>query len=143
MTSPWFLLSIFIDFSFNVFRLWAAINRDSVSHFRFPLRSPTLVITCSMSFVCLLKYPYRCFYSNFCFLDIIRFPVRPDYFILCGFFTPKSEWQQVFSAHPNSFKYSSWSQQCRSLENLNISFNLHIHRPFSCSKNSNFPLHVQ
>ena len=50
---------------------WAAINHDSVSLFRFSLRSHTQVISLAASLICLLKRPYSRFSSNSCFLNLI------------------------------------------------------------------------
>ena len=49
----------------------AAIRRESVSLFRFPFLGYVQVFSYTISLVCLLKYPYSCFSSHFCFLVII------------------------------------------------------------------------
>ena len=49
----------------------AAIWRDSVSFLRFPFLSFVQVISRKISLVFLLKCPYNCFSSDFCFLDIV------------------------------------------------------------------------
>ena len=45
-----------------------AIRRDSVSLLRFPFLNHIQVFSCAISFASLLKCPYSCFSSHFCFL---------------------------------------------------------------------------
>ena len=48
-----------------------AIRKDSVSLKRFPCFSHVQILSCEISLVCRLKYPYSCFSSHFCFLVIV------------------------------------------------------------------------
>ena len=50
--------------------LCATIRRDSVSLLNFPFLSHVLVLSCKMLFISLLKQPWSCFPSHFCFLVI-------------------------------------------------------------------------
>ena len=54
--------------------LCVAIRRDSISFLMFPSRSHVLVFSSEISPVCRLKYPYRCFSSNFYFLIFVVVP---------------------------------------------------------------------
>ena len=59
-----------ITFRFNMINMalfCVAIRRDSVSLERFSFHSYVQVFWCEIWLVCLLKYPYSCFYSYFCF----------------------------------------------------------------------------
>ena len=51
--------------------IFAAIKRDSLSILRFSLLSHGHVISCAISLVCYLKYPYSWFSSHFYFLDFV------------------------------------------------------------------------
>ena len=50
---------------------YAAISRDSVSYLRFPFVCPVQVFSWNISPVYHLKYPYKYFFSHFCFLIIV------------------------------------------------------------------------
>ena len=60
-----------INFCFNIKVLRAlfcvAIKREPVSLFRFPLFTSTQVMSCAISLIGRLKYPYICFSSYFVF----------------------------------------------------------------------------
>ena len=81
-----FLLSLVITALFC-----AAINKNSVSFFRFPLCSHVQVISCAMSLVCCLKYLYSYFSSHFCFLDVLLFIFIFLEVILVFSFNPPTE----------------------------------------------------
>ena len=49
----------------------AAIRRDSVSFLKFSFLNHIQLFSCEISLVCLLKYPYSCFSSYFCFLVFV------------------------------------------------------------------------
>ena len=67
----------------------AVIRRDSVSFLRFPFLSHVQVISCDVSLVCRLKYPYSCVFYSFRFLFIFVLlglvsSVLFFFFFLCG-----------------------------------------------------------
>ena len=69
--------------------LCPAIRGNSVSFFRFLFLSHVQVLSCEISLLCRLKYPYICFSSNFCFLVITV--------MLCDD-TPSAPWHINFFA---------------------------------------------
>ena len=75
-------LHLFFCYVFSIFpSVWlvlmalfsAAIKRDSVSFLKFHFLNHVKVFSLSTSPVCLLKYPYICFSSNFRFLVFVAF----------------------------------------------------------------------
>ena len=48
-------------------RFYAAIRRDLISILKFPFLSHFQDFSCEISLVCCLKYPYKCFSSQFLF----------------------------------------------------------------------------
>ena len=136
-----------IKFCLDIIRiLWpyfALLLRDSVSFFRLFF---LLVISCAISPVCCLKYPYRCFSSNFfryflqvryvgsssiawMFIIIIIIIIYSlDFFIsvLADGLLLETEWQQVSSSLQDSSQYSGRLQYCCSLDGLHLAANFQI-----------------
>ena len=61
---------------------WIVIDCNLISLSRFPLCSPVQVILCAMSLVFLLKCPYSCFSSYFCFMDFVFLFVFVSFLLL-------------------------------------------------------------